>query len=241
MKKKVPATEDVLREQKDRADRKNVPAKPKSTALADASNPWTEIGTELDKYLGAPLLKFNKQGEFALSDVDALADKTRCVAHCDLMEIGWVKWADGRPVDRKVGLIAEKFIPPQRHDLPDRDEDQWEIDDDGQRRDPWSFQMSVPVTMLTEGGETYKFTVGSKGGLRCLGALSRTYGRHVAAGKSGQPIVELCSDFYMHPKYKKIFFPVLHVVGWTGADGKPQTLAEDLDDSLPDDLKGKAA
>jgi hypothetical protein len=244
-KKKVRTTEDVLKEQEARAkaERENVPAvKTSSTALsADGSNPWVEIGAELDKFLGAPLLKFTKQGEFAISDVITIPDGTRCIAHCDLMEIGWVKWADGHPSDYKVGLVADGFIPPQRSELPDRDESLWERDEDGKPRDPWAFQMSVPLTLLDAGEETYKFTAGSKGGLRCLSALTRAYGKRVAEKKGGQPVVELQSDSYKHRKYGKIFIPVMHIVGWTGADGKPLGVADDLEDDLPDNLKGRAA
>jgi hypothetical protein len=172
MKRKARTTEDVLKEQEARAkaERENVPAvKTSSTALAtDNANPWIEIGAELDKFLGAQMLKFNRQGEFALSDIDTVPSGTRCVAHCDAMELGWVKWADGKPVDRKMGRVADGFIPPAREGLPDRDETQWEIQDDGTRRDPWAFQMSAPLTRLDAGGETYQFTAGSKGGLRCL-------------------------------------------------------------------------
>src|SRR5262249_49021200 len=175
---------------------------------------------------------------------DTIADGTRCVAHCDLMEIGWVKWADGKPTgDRKVGLVADGFIPPQKSELPDRDESLWEIGDDGKRRDPWAFQMSVPLTLLDAGGETYKFTAGSKGGLRCLSGLTRAYGKRVQAKGSaaGLPIVELQADSYKHREYGKIFFPVMHVINWTSTDGKPQSLTDDLNDDLPDDLRGEAA
>ena len=212
MKRKARTTEDELKEQEERARaaRENVPAAAKSTALTvDGTNPWIEIGTELDKYLGAPLLKFTKQGEFAVSDIDAVAAGTRCTVHCDMMEIGWIKWSDGRPTgDSKVGLVADKFIPPQKSDLPDRDETQWEIQD-GEPRDPWSFQMSVPLTLLTAGGETFKFATGSKGGLRCLSGLTRAYGKRVQAkgDAAGLPIVELRPDSYKHKDYGKIFSP----------------------------------
>jgi hypothetical protein len=245
MKRKGRTTEDVLKEQEEQAKaaRENAPAAAtKSAALTvDNSNPWIEIGTELDKYLGAPLLRFTKQGEFAVNDTDTVPVGTRCVAHCDMMEIGWVMWVDGKPSgDSKIGLVADGFIPPQKSDLPDRDETRWEIQDNGERRDPWAFQMSLPLTLLNAGDETYKFTAGSKGGLRCLGGLTRAYGRRVQDKKPGQPIVELQSDSYKHRTYGKIFFPVMHVVGWTGPDGKPLSLADDMDDAIPD-LGGRAA
>jgi hypothetical protein len=101
--------------------------------------------------------------------------------------------------------------------------------------------MAVPLTRLDAGGETYQFTVGSKGGLRCLSALTRAYGKRVAEKKSGLPVCELQSDSYKHRTYGKIFFPVMHVVCWTGSDGKPESLSADLGDAIPDDLSEKAA
>jgi hypothetical protein len=245
MKKKGRSTEDVLKEQEEQARAvRNVPAPASGTSLTvDGSNPWIEIGAELDKYLGAPLLKFSKQGEFALSDVEMVPAGTRCIAHCDLMEIGWIKWVDGRPSgDSKVGLVADGFIPPRKSDLPDRDETQWEIED-GEPRDPWAFQMSVPLTLLDAGRETYKFAIGSKGGLRCLSGLTRAYGKRVQAkgDAAGLPIIELRPDSYKHKKYGKIFVPTMRIVNWTGPDGKPLPLTADLDDDLPDHLKGRAA
>jgi hypothetical protein len=250
MKRKGRTTKDVLKEQEAQAKaaRENVlVAAKRSTALTplDGSNPWIEIGTELDKYLGAPLLKFTKQGEFAISDLDTIPVGTHCITHCDKMEIGWIKWIDGRPSsdpgDRKLGLVADGFIPPKRSDLPDTDETQWEIED-GEPRDPWAFQMSVPLTLLNAGGETYKFVTPSKGGLRCLSGLTRAYGKRVQAkgDAAGQPVVELRSDSYKHRKYGKIFYPVMHIVGWTGPDGNPLSLVDDIEDTIPD-FSGKAA
>jgi hypothetical protein len=241
VKRKVRTADEVVKDQKARAARDLTVAPAASTALSTGGNCWLEIGAELDKYLGAPLLKFSKQGEYAISDIDTIPPGTRCIAHCDHLELGWVRWADGKPTDRKVGLVADGFVPPNRGDLPDRDEATWEIQDDGTRRDCWAFQMAVPLTRLDAGGETYQFTAGSKGGLRCLSALTRAFGKRVADKKPGLPIVELQSDSYKHPRYGKIFFPVMHVVGWTGSDGKPETLGTEMNDALPDDLAGKAA
>jgi hypothetical protein len=73
--------------------------------------------------------------------------------------------------------------------------------------------------------------------------LTRTYGSRVR-GKgetAGLPIVELQSDSYKHRMYGKIYFPLLHVVGWTDPSGKPLPLGQDLDDDLPGDLTGRAA
>jgi hypothetical protein len=196
-KARVRTPEDVRAEQKRLAARDLAVV---TTALpaTNGTNSWLEIGAELDKHLGAPLLKFTKQGEFAISDIDAIPEGTRCIAHCDQIELGFVRWADGKPTDRKVGLVADGFIPPRKDDLPDRDESMWEVQDDGTRRDPWAFQMSVPLTRLDAGGETYQFTTGSKGSLRCLSGLTRTYGNR-RVGEERHPSAAPLSRRLTHP------------------------------------------
>lgn len=230
----------VLAEQKKRADaaraaRTNTAMVKKAANVpaADSNNPWIEVSTELDKFLGAPLLKFSKQGEFTIGDTDSLPEGTRCIAHTDEITLGWQKWQDGKPVERRIGRVADSFVPPRRDELGDTDKQLWEIDDDGEPRDPWQFQMAVPVTRLDAGGETYCFTTSSKGGLACMNSLTRTYGRRVQNEKvPGLPIVELKADSYKHRRYGKIFTPQMIVVEWTGADGKPLSLADDLNDEI---------
>jgi hypothetical protein len=231
VKKKARTPEDIRKEQAQQAERDLALAKAPLVALMDVGNPWIEIAAEFDKFIGAPLLKFTKQGEFAISDIDNIPDGTRCVVHADEIDLGWVRWTDGKPEDRRIGRVADKFIPPPRNELGDTDERQWEKQDDDTRRDPWQFQMSVPVTRL-DNQETYRFTTGSKGGLACVSKLTRAYGRHVQDGKPGLPIVELKADHYKHRTYGKIFTPLMIVVGWTGDDGKPLSLAEEMSDEI---------
>ena len=231
---KVRTVEDVKKAQKAQAEKDTALVKAGANgALAVTDNPWIEVGAQLDRFIGAPLLKFTKQGEFAINDVDNIPGGTRVVAHADEIDLGWIKWVDGKPEDRRVGRVAEKFIPPRRDDLSDNDPQQWDLQDDGTRRDPWQFQMSVPITRL-DNGETYRFATGSKGGLGCLGKLTRAYGRRVQDEKvPGLPIVELKADHYKHQRHGKIFFPKMTVVEWTGEDGKPLSISADLNDELP--------
>jgi hypothetical protein len=242
--RQIRTTEDVLQEQKANAEKARAEARSPvgNTAVvratdnaltADDTNPWIEVGAELDKYVGAPFLKFSKQGEFAINDVEIIPDGTRCIAHTDDTELGWQKWQDNRPVERRVGRIADKFIPPQRAELGDTDERQWELQDDGKRRDPWQFVMTVPITRM-DTGETYLFTASSKGGLACVGKLVRAHGRRVQGEKvPGKPVVELKADFYKHRTYGRINVPAMPIVNWTGANGKPLSTADDLRDEIP--------
>jgi hypothetical protein len=235
-KRKARTTERVLKEQAEQAaaQRGNTAMiKAGSTALTVDDNPWLEISAELDKFLGAPLLKFTKQGEFAISDTESIPDGTRVVAHADEITLGWIKWVDGRPdPGRHVGRVVDKFVPPQRGELGDDDPRQWEMQDDGTRRDPWQFQMTVPISRL-DTGESYQFATSSKGGLACVGKLTRAYGRRVQEEKApGLPIVELKAEHYKHRTYGKIFTPSMIIVGWTDSGGKPLSLADDLNDEI---------
>jgi hypothetical protein len=244
-KKKARSTEEVLKDQEAQANaaRENAVAKAGTTALAaDSSNPWIEVSAELDKFVGAPFVRFSKQGAYEISDTEAIPVSTRCTAHADEIEFGWRKWLDNKIVETRMGRVADRYVPAQRRDLGDTDEKQWEMQDDGSRRDPWQFCASVPLTRL-DTGESYRFSVSSQGGLRAINGLTRTYGKRVQAkgDAAGLPIVELQSDSYKHKQYGKIFFPVLHNVGWTGLDGKPLSLADEIEDDLPSHLKGKAA
>src|SRR5215475_10546987 len=90
-------------------------------AVALPSNPWSALATELDKYIGAPLLKFTKDGQFALSDTDSIPDGIQCVARVDLVQTGWVKWRDGLIEKKVIGAVADGFVPPARDTLGDID------------------------------------------------------------------------------------------------------------------------
>jgi hypothetical protein len=244
-KRKARTTEEVLKEQEEQAKaaRENaVTVRASGTALAtDSSNPWIDVSAELDKFVGAPFVRFSKQGEFEISETETIPAGTRCTAHVDEVMFGWRKWLDNKLVETRMGRVADRYVPAQRRDLGDTDEHEWEIQDGGDRRDPWQFCASLPLTRL-DTGESYLFSVSSKGGIRCINGLVRTYGTRVRAkgDAAGSPIVELRPDSYKHKQYGKIFFPVLHVVGWTGANGEPLSVADDMEDTIPD-FGGKAA
>ena len=231
-KKKVGLTPEEIKANQIRdAERTALVRRPASALAADNDNPWITIGAELDKLIGAPLLKFSKQGEFNVGDADVIPLGTRCVAHADEITLGYVKWLDGKPADERVGRIADKFVPPPRSSLDDTDRTQWAVQDSGQRRDPWQFQMSVPVTRL-DTAETFRFCMSSKGGLACIGKLVSLYGAHRQEKEGQLPVIELGSGSYRHSQYGKIFFPKMTFVGWTGDDGKPETIDADMSDAV---------
>jgi hypothetical protein len=53
------------------------------------------------------------------------------------------------------------------------DEKDWEVDQDGNPRDPWQFTNYIPF--MSETGELFTFATGSKSGLNAIGDLLRGY------------------------------------------------------------------
>jgi hypothetical protein len=204
---------------------------PSGTPATAGANPWIEVSSALDKVLGAPMLKFTKQGEFALSDTDTVPEGTRCTARIDEVQFGWIRWAGNQVMERRMFRVADRQHPPLRNELGDTDKSQWEIQD-GEPRDPWQFQAVLPLTRL-DTDESYSLTTGSKGGLGAINKLVRTYGNRLANGRTGLPVIELNSGKYKHSVYGWIYFPVLHIVNWTDDAGKPLSRSADLNDAIP--------
>jgi hypothetical protein len=231
-------TEDVLREQEANAERTRAEARSTvshaamvkaatNPLTADSANPWLEIGARLDRSI-APFMKFtHTTGEFVIRDVEIVPLGTRCIVHINELEWGWLHWQGGKPDDRRMGHVADGFVPPGRSELGDNDKRYWEDPD----RDPWQFAMELPVTRL-DTGETCKFTTGSGGGKECVGRLSRAHGQRLRAEAPGLPVVELKSDHYKNKHGGRTFKPVMPIVNWTGPDGKPLSVADDLNDEI---------
>ena len=192
-KSRIPTAAEVLAQQKrDHEKVPNVPARTapkKALATTGDSNAWIEISTALTEHLGAPFAKFTKDGTFAVSDTETIPAGTRCVAHADDASFGWNLWRDGNVVDRRSGLVRDRYVPPQRAELGDLDQIQWEVQPDGSRRDPWQFSATLPISRM-DTDEVYNFTTGSKGGLNAINGIVRAYGKRIAKGLEGLPIVE---------------------------------------------------
>ncbi len=95
-----------------------------------------------------------------------------------LLEVGYQHWVDSRPGEQRMGKIAEGFVPPRRAELGDLDKSLWASFEDGREKDPWVFCNLLPLARA-EDHELFTFTTSSRGGLGAVGALSKTYGRHV--------------------------------------------------------------
>jgi hypothetical protein len=195
-------------------------------------NPWEAYGNAAAaRMIVGDLLKFSKGDYTAGAYDDEVPLGTKLVAVMDSLQVGWVRWQGNRPTQHIMGPVAGGFQPPSRRDLGDEDEDEWEADDKGERRDPWQFSNYLLLVKPDDHDAVFTFTTSSRGGLGALGELCKTFGKHMRQVPDAYPIVALGAGSYQHSNrsYGRIKYPVFEVVGWTDKGD----FAELLDD-VPD-------
>jgi hypothetical protein len=190
-------------------------------------DPFAAYGQETAS--SGAFLKFSK-GEWLLGQNDEeVALGRKLVAAMQEMSIGWIRWADGKPAERRMGLLAQGYRPEARDALGYTDQALWERDKDGKPQDPWNFTNEIPMAD-PETGEQMTFSASSKGGIGAVGNLCKAYGREYRQRDGLVPIIELGRDSYKHPEYGKTYVPVLTITGWMENSGVPAP-QPDNDDS----------
>jgi hypothetical protein len=178
---------------------------------------------------GGNYLKFSK-GEFLLGQEDKeIKLGTRLVANMDEMSIGWIHWQDGKPSERRMGLLSQGYKPETRAELGYNDQALWEIDTASVKpKDPWNFTNEIPMAN-PESGEQMTFSASSKGGIGAVGNLCKAYGKEYRARPGCVPVVELNRDSYKHTEYGKTYVPVLSVVDWRDAMPDAPAVEEEVE------------
>lgn len=184
-----------------------------STALAAPGgyDPFAAYGQEAAS--AGAFLKFSK-GEWLLGQNDDEVELgRRLAANMDELSIGWIRWEDGKPVERRMGLLAQGYKPELRAALGYTDETEWELDDEDRPKDPWNFTNELPLAD-PEDGTQMTFSASSKGGIGCVGNLCKAYAKEYRNQPGKVPVLELSRDSYKHAKYGKTYVPVLNIVDW---------------------------
>jgi hypothetical protein len=160
------------------------------------------------------LIKFVKGDWLAGSDKDKIPSGQRFVAVLDTLTVGHIKWADGKPVDSKMGLVADGFKPVPRNELGDLDRATWELDENGRDFvDPWQkttlFVLASPVAPH----DLYTFTTSTVGGKGAVAALCEAHAR-TTEGVGQYPVVTLATDSYQHKNRAigRVKTPVFEIV-----------------------------
>jgi len=128
-----------------------------------------------------------------------------------------------------MGLVSERYQPPRRDTLGDKQEDvEWEKDSNGKPRDPWQRSNMVLLREVGTAGDDegrYTFITSSIGGMNAVGLMAQRYGRKIREDDQALPVIELDTSSYKHHDRRigDVYTPVLRIVGWA--------TVEDIDDA----------
>src|SRR5262245_32491897 len=183
------------------------------------------------------ILKF-KKGEYLIGD-DAVALGTEYLAHATAWTKMWIKFVDGKPVDRKTYRVARGERPPEREELDDP-ELIGQKDADGKSTDPLVFKYLIPLENISN-DELVIFATSSVGGQQAVRELCDTYAKRIKKGLHGQPIIQLETGEMPSKKYGKVPRPNFPVIGWDDSGTPFENLAaatsaakhDDMDDEIP--------
>jgi hypothetical protein len=183
-------------------------------APAGLGDPFTEYADAIaPQYIIGELL--NSKGDYLAGiNNQTVPAGTMFTVNVDELMAGWVRWWDGKPTDHVMVRVADRILPKKRPELGDSDEQQWETDAKGERRDPWQFTNYLP--MMNEKGELFTFTTSSRGGISAIAGLARRYANHRKHHPDVFPLIALGVDSYQHPnrEFGRIKFPVFTPAGY---------------------------
>jgi hypothetical protein len=189
-------------------------------ASRDEFNPYLDFGREASRTrIVGKILKFNKRGDWTYGEnATEMPDGTRLIAHMGELLEGWIKWEDHKPTEQIMSYVRDRGTPrykvPTRSELGDTEREDWPVDNNGIKRDPWQF--CNYLIMMDQDGNLYTFTPSSKGGKQALATLSMAFGHHMRVNPNEYPVVTLGGDQYPHPnkQFGMIDFPIFSIVSW---------------------------
>jgi hypothetical protein len=195
-------------------------------SLAPERNWAEEYGDEaFQSNIIGTLLKYVKGDWLAGKDGDEVPLGTEMVAAMHLLQSGFIRWEDNKPVENLMGFRSEGFVPPERNTLGHHDKSTWR-DFNGQLQDPWQRTDVLLMADVTT-GEVYTYSPSSGGGLQAIKNLSRDYGSHMRTNPDEIPVIKLSSTSYQHKQFSKVYKPVLELVGWRDLNDVSFEVADD--------------
>src|SRR5262249_6546437 len=208
-----------------------------SVTVQSRSNVPANLETEAANLLASiksheKLLKF-KKGKFYVMD-DEVSIGREFIAHANQLTTGWIKFVGNQVVERKMGRAAEGFVPPERDELGDTDQSQWEPRD-GELKDPWCFQHLLPFED-PETGEVLIFTTSSIGGQIATEALARDWAKRLTrTGSRAMPMIRLGVSEMKTKKFGAVARPNFEITGWEDAFAPtvPAGATEEVTISVP--------
>ena len=207
-----------------------------NTALADG---WDDTATEAEaRLIRGSLLKFSDWKWSLGKEGLEVKEGRRLIAVATAA--AWVKWRESKPVEYR---LREPGVPmPERAELGDNDQGEWELGPDGGPRDPWANSRFVHL-IDPQTAEAFTFSTSSWGGRDCVINLADQIKRMRGKHPDAVPLVELGAA-PMSTRFGKKSKPTLKVVGWRTTAANvvieqperqlpPPTAAEELADEIP--------
>src|SRR6516165_8192594 len=139
-------------------------------------------------------------------------DGRRLTAAVMFLIVAWQKFKDGKAIYAGARYVRDGHQLPLREQLDERNSNYWEKTD----RDPWQTTWYLAL-FDDETREQFVWSTNSDGGKDALSTLQDAFADHNegrALEDYESPIVELGSDWYINSYKKKIFKPILDIVGW---------------------------
>jgi hypothetical protein len=172
---------------------------------------WGDAAAEnAERVIRGALLKFSDWRWSKGKENEHVEDGTALVA-LDVAA-GWVKWADGKPLEYRMRQPGRRL--PERDELADLDESNWELDRNNEPKDPWQNTRFVyfvdPVS-----AEAYTYSTSTWGGRGAVADLADQIQRVRYANPGAVPVVELRSA-PMLTKFGRKSKPFFKVIGWRG-------------------------
>ena len=188
---------------------------------------------------GATFFGFNsKKGKYLARDETEIPSGREFVLAYDQIQCGFIKFnGPGRMPDRKMGPMFGGFIPPNVEDLPDRDQSTWDRNDRGELRDPWQYQVMLPL-YSPDDNAAFIFSTSSKTGLNAVAKLVFVARKMQRTTPDDYPLVKLEVSNFQHrdPYVGKVEIPVFKAIGAVKKDGralKDVPYDQDLSDCVP--------
>jgi hypothetical protein len=177
-----------------------------TTSTPAGGDGWDTNLPETGGLLHGKTVKFRDGKYFA----DKTADITgKILVAADIVAC-WVRWWDGKPTEHKITEPGQ--LHPERDELGDDDEAQWQEGLDGEPTDPWAdtryARLFDPKT-----AEEFTFTTSSIGGRRAVRDLQRQVMRMRSATPGALPIVKL-EVAEMPTRFGMKTKPAFTVVDW---------------------------
>jgi hypothetical protein len=165
-----------------------------------------------------PIVKFSKGDWLLGQDGEELKVGSRFALNMLDAERGWIRWRDGKPVERRMARIAARAPIPARYELGHEDESLWERDGDDRPRDPWQLMLEIPARELDGERREVVLSGGSRGWEGCCKALLTEFAQGARQSPGKVPVVELANDSYTHKAFGRVKVPVLPIVAWMTED-----------------------